>query len=207
IAQTHFNPAERPKMQCLGIPSFDVDARIIEPATGKELGVGEIGEIIVNGSQVMVGYYNRDDENRNSFIEIDGKNFFRTGDIGRFDEEGYFFIVDRVKRMINASGYKVWPTEVESYLYKHPAIQQACVVGVPDQRRGETVKAFVILNEGFEDKVSAEEIIEWSKQHLAAYKYPRLIEFRKQFPMTSSGKILWRTLQEEEKVKVSNKVQ
>ncbi|MCM2533057.1 long-chain fatty acid--CoA ligase [Neobacillus pocheonensis] len=206
IAQTHFNPADRPKMQCLGIPSFDVDARIIEPATGKELGVGEVGEIIVNGPQVMVGYFNRDDENRNSFLEIDGKKFFRTGDIGRFDEEGYFFMVDRVKRMINASGFKVWPTEVESYLYKHPAIQQACVVGVPDPRRGETVKAFVILNEGFEENVSEEEIIEWSKEHMAAYKYPRLIEFRKQFPMTSSGKILWRTLQEEEKEKAENKV-
>ncbi|PLS07198.1 long-chain fatty acid--CoA ligase [Neobacillus cucumis] len=204
IAQTHFNPPDRPKMQCLGIPSFDVDARVIEPITGKELSVGEIGEIIVNGPQVMVGYYNRDDENRNSFIEIDGVKFFRTGDIGRYDEEGYFFIVDRVKRMINASGFKVWPTEVESYLYKHPAIQQACVVGVPDPRRGETVKAFVILNEGFEGKVSEDEIIEWAKQHMAAYKYPRQIEFRKQFPMTSSGKILWRTLQEEEKVKAQN---
>lgn len=204
IAQTHFNPPDRPKMQCLGIPSFNVDARVIEPVTGKELGVGEIGEIIANGPQVMVGYYNRDDENRNSFIEIDGKTFFRTGDIGRYDEEGYFFIVDRVKRMINASGFKVWPTEVESYLYKHPAIQQACVVGVPDPRRGETVKAFVILNEGFEGKISEDEIIEWAKQHMAAYKYPRQIEFRKQFPMTSSGKILWRTLQEEEKVKAQN---
>nr|WP_263327505.1 long-chain fatty acid--CoA ligase [Neobacillus sp. Marseille-Q6967] len=207
IAQTHFNPADRPKMQCLGIPSFDVDARIIEPATGKELGVGEVGEIIVNGPQVMVGYYNREDENRSSFIELDGKKFFRTGDIGRYDEEGYFFIVDRVKRMINASGFKVWPTEVESFLYKHPSIQQACVVGVPDERRGETVKAFVILNEGMEGKVSEEEIIEWSKQHMAAYKYPRQIEFRKQFPMTSSGKILWRQLQEEEKQKIVNKVQ
>ncbi|MBT2658180.1 long-chain fatty acid--CoA ligase [Bacillus sp. ISL-18] len=204
IAQTHFNPPDRPKMQCLGIPSFDVDARVIEPATGKELGVGEVGEIIVNGPQVMVGYYNRDDENRNSFIDIEGKMFFRTGDIGRYDEEGYFFIVDRVKRMINASGFKVWPTEVESYLYKHPAIQQACVVGVPDPRRGETVKAFVILNEGFEGEINEDEIIEWAKQHMAAYKYPRKIEFRKQFPMTSSGKILWRTLQEEEKVKAQN---
>jgi fatty-acyl-CoA synthase len=204
IAQTHFNPADRPKMQCLGIPSFDVDARVIEPATGKELGVGEIGEIIVNGPQVMVGYYNRDDENRSSFIDIEGKKFFRTGDIGRYDEEGYFFMVDRVKRMINASGFKVWPTEVESYLYKHPAIQQACVVGVPDPRRGESVKAFVILNEGYEGKVTEEEIIEWSKQHMAAYKYPREIEFRKQFPMTSSGKILWRTLQEEEKEKAAS---
>lgn len=206
IAQTHFNPPDRPKMQCLGIPSFDVDARIIEPSTGKEIGAGEVGEIVVHGPQVMVGYYNREDENRNSFIEIDGKKFFRTGDIGRFDEEGYYFMVDRVKRMINASGYKVWPTEVESYLYKHPAIQQAVVVGIPDPRRGESVKAFVILNDGYEGKISEDEIIEWSKQHMAAYKYPREVEFRLQFPMTSSGKILWRKLQEEEREKAENQV-
>ena len=207
IAQTHFNPADRPKMQCLGIPSFDVDARIIEPATGKELGVGEIGEIIVNGPQVMTGYYNRDDENRSAFIEHDGKKFFRTGDIGRYDEEGYFFIVDRVKRMINASGFKVWPTEVESYLYKHPAIQQACVVGVPDPRRGETVKAFVILNEEAEGKVTEQDIIDWAKEYMAAYKYPRYVEFKKEFPVTSSGKILWRKLQEEEWQKAETKVE
>ncbi|CAM3791553.1 long-chain fatty acid--CoA ligase [Mesobacillus thioparans] len=206
IAQTHFNPPDRPKMQCLGIPSFDVDARVIEPATGKELGPGEPGEIVVNGPQVMVGYYNRKDENRSSFIEIDGKEFFRTGDIGRYDEEGYYFMVDRVKRMINASGYKVWPTEIESYLYKHPAIQQAVVVGIPDPRRGESVKAFVILNDGYDGKISEEEIIEWSKQHMAAYKYPREVEFRTQFPMTSSGKILWRKLQEEEREKAEKQV-
>lgn len=197
IAQTHFNPDERPKMQCLGIPSFDVDARIIEPSTGKELEMGEVGEIVVHGPQVMIGYYNRDEENKHAFIEMEGKRFFRTGDIGRYDEDGYFFMVDRVKRMINASGFKVWPAEVEAYLYKHPAIQQAVVVGVPDPRRGETVKAFVILNSEFEGRVSEEEIVEWSKKHMAAYKYPREIEFRKQFPLTSSGKILWSKLQEE----------
>lgn len=116
------------------------------------------------------------------------------------------FMVDRVKRMINASGYKVWPTEVESYLYKHPAIQLAVVVGIPDPRRGELVKAFIILNNGYEGKLSEEEIIEWSKQHMAAYKYPREVEFRTQFPMTSSGKILWRKLQEEEREKAENQV-
>ncbi len=204
IAQTHFNPPHRPKMQCLGLPSFDVDSRIIDPESGNELGVGEIGEIIVNGPQVMVGYYKRDDDNRDAYLELDGKTFFRTGDIGRYDEEGYFFIVDRVKRMINASGFKVWPTEVESYLYKHPAIQQACVVGVPDPRRGESVKAFVILNEEYKGKVKEDEIIAWAKEHMAAYKYPREVEFKQQFPMTSSGKILWRQLQEEEKQKAGN---
>ncbi|MFC7062145.1 long-chain-fatty-acid--CoA ligase [Halobacillus seohaensis] len=202
IAQTHFNPPERPKMQCLGIPSFDVDSRIIDPTTQSEKGIGEIGEIVVNGPQVMVGYYNRPDENESSFIEIEGKPFFRTGDIGRFDEEGYFFIVDRVKRMINASGYNVWPTEIESNLYNHEAIEQACVVGIPDPRKGEDIKAFVILNENFEGQVTEEEIIEWSKQQMAAYKYPRVVEFRKEFPTTASGKILWRKLQEQEKDKV-----
>ncbi|MFC0270685.1 long-chain fatty acid--CoA ligase [Metabacillus herbersteinensis] len=203
IAQTHFNPPDRPKLQCLGVPSFDVDARIIDPNTGHQLGLGQEGEIVVNGPQVFVGYYNRDEDNQQSFIEIEGKQFFRTGDIGRYDDEGYFFIVDRVKRMINASGYKVWPTEVESLLYKHPAVLQACVVGVPDVRRGETVKAFIILSGEHIEKTSAEEIIEWSKEQMAAYKYPRQIEFRESFPTTMSGKILWRKLQEEERQKAS----
>ncbi len=198
ISHTHFNPPDRPKLQCLGVPAFEVDARIIDPVTLKELGVGEVGEIVVNGPQVFKGYYNQPEETEQAFVELDGKKFFRTGDIGRVDEEGYFFFVDRVKRMINASGFKVWPTEVESILYKHPAIQQACVVGVPDPKRGETVKAFVILNDDYVGKVTEEEIIEWSKGQMAAYKYPRIIEFRKTLPTTASGKILWRQLQEEE---------
>lgn len=201
ISQTHFNPPDRPKLQCMGIPSFDVDARVIDAASGEELGVGEEGELVVNGPQIFTGYFNRDDENRSSFIELEKKIFFRTGDIVRVDEEGYFFIVDRVKRMINASGFKVWPTEVESLLYKHPAVQQACVIGIPDPRRGETVKAFVILKEGQEGRVTEEELIEWSKGQMAAYKYPRFIEFRTSFPTTSSGKILWRKLQEEQQEK------
>ncbi|MBM7659589.1 fatty-acyl-CoA synthase [Bacillus mesophilus] len=201
IAQTHFNPPDRPKLQCLGVPAFDVDARIIDTNTLQELDPGEIGEIVVNGPMVFKGYYNRPEETENAFITIDGKSFFRTGDIGRIDEEGYFFMVDRLKRMINASGFKVWPTEVESLLYAHPAIQQACVVGVPDEKRGETVKAFVILQSGQEGKVTEEEIIEWAKERMAAYKYPRFIEFRDEFPKTSSGKILWRKLQEDELAK------
>ncbi|WP_068673320.1 long-chain-fatty-acid--CoA ligase [Oceanobacillus sp. Castelsardo] len=198
ISHTHFNPPDRPKLQCLGIPSFDVDARIIDTATGKELGVNQEGELIVNGPQVFKGYYQRDEENDKAHIEIDGKRFFRTGDIVRMDEDGYFFIVDRLKRMINASGFKVWPTEVESILYKHPAVQQACVVRAPDKKRGETVKAFIILNDKYKGKVKEQDIMEWSKGQMAAYKYPRMIEFRDSFPTTSSGKILWRVLQENE---------
>lgn len=196
ISHTHFNPPNRPKLQCLGIPSFDVDARVIDLATGSELGPHELGELVVNGPQIFSGYYNREDENKVSHIEIDGKQFFRTGDIVKMDEEGYFFIVDRLKRMINASGFKVWPTEVEAILYKHPAVEQACVVSAPDKKRGETVKAFIILKTDFIGKIKEDEIIEWSKSQMAAYKYPRIIEFVESFPTTSSGKILWRELQE-----------
>ena len=198
-SQTHFNPPDRPKMQCLGIPSFGVESLIIDPITLQEVSVGEEGEIIVRGPQLFNGYYNRDAENQDCFVEINGEQYFRTGDIAKVDEEGYYFIVDRVKRMINAAGFKVWPTEVETVLYKHPAVQQACVVGIPDEIRGENVKAFVILNEEAKGTVTEQDIIDWSKTQMAAYKYPRHVEFRDCFPTTSSGKILWRQLQEEEK--------
>src|SRR5690606_37839702 len=167
ISQTHSNPSHRPKFQCLGIPVFDVDARIIDTATGEELGVNQEGELVVNGPQVFKGYYQREEENEKAHIEIDGKRFFRTGDIVRMDEEGYFFIVDRLKRMINASGFKVWPTEVESILYKHPAVQQACVVSSPDKKRGETVKAFIILKDDYKNKITETDIIKWSKEQMA----------------------------------------
>lgn len=197
-SQTHFNPPDRPKMQCLGIPSFGVDARIVDPETLAERGPNEEGEIVLRGPQLFEGYYNREADNRECFVTIDGEKFFRTGDIATVDEEGYFFIVDRVKRMINASGYKVWPTEIESTLYKHPAVQQVCVVGIPDPIRGENVKAFVILNEHAKGTITEKEIIDWAKDQMAAYKYPRVVEFRDSFPTTSSGKILWRHLQEDE---------
>lgn len=197
ISHTHFNPWNRPKLQCLGIPAFDVDARVYDNATETELGPNEEGELIVSGPQVFKGYYNQPEETEANHIVIDGKRFFKTGDIVKMDEEGYFFIVDRLKRMINAAGFKVWPTEVESILYNHPAVQQAVVVRAPDEKRGETVKAFIILKEENKGKTTEEEIIEWSKGQMAAYKYPRIIEFRDTFPTTASGKILWRKLQDE----------
>jgi fatty-acyl-CoA synthase len=203
MSQTHFNPIDRPKMQCMGIPAFDVDARIIDPETLEERGVGEEGEVVVSGPQVFKGYWHRPDENENAFLNIDGKLFFRTGDIAYFDEEGYFFMVDRVKRMINASGLKVWPSEVESILYRHPAIEQACVVGVPDERKGEEIKAYIVLQENQRELVTDEEIIRWSQGQMAAYKYPRIIEFVESLPVSGSGKILWRKLQEMEQSKTA----
>jgi fatty-acyl-CoA synthase len=201
ISQTHFNPPDHPKLQCLGIPSFDVDARIIDLETLQELGLGEQGEVVVNGPQVMKGYWNRPEETEEAFITIEGKQFFRTGDIAKYDEDGYFFIVDRVKRMINAAGFKVWPSEVESTMFKHPAIRQACVIGVPDAKRGETVKVYVILHEVERGKVTEQDIIEWAKGTMSAYKYPRIVEFVESLPMSASGKLLWRKLQEEERQK------
>jgi fatty-acyl-CoA synthase len=198
MAATHLNPAERPKAQCLGIPIFGVDSRIIDPQTLQELGPGETGEIIMHGPQVMLGYWNRPEETAKAFIDLDGKRFLRSGDLGRIDEDGYFFIVDRLKRMINASGFKVWPTEVENLMYEHPAVREACVIGTKDAHRGETVKALIVLHPEFAGKVAAQEIVAWAHANMAAYKAPRLVEFVERLPKSGSGKIMWRELQERE---------
>ena len=197
IAATHINPNQRPKAQCLGIPVFDVDARVIDVETLQEKGPNEVGEIVSHGPQVFQGYWKRPDDTKNAFIEIDGKPFFRTGDIGYYDEEGYFFMVDRVKRMINASGFKVWPSEVESLMYRHPAIQECCIISVPHERRGETVKACVVLKASHAGKVSEEDIINWCKEEMAAYKVPTYVEFMESLPRSPTGKLLWRVLQDE----------
>lgn len=198
ISQTHMNPPHKARKQCLGFPTFDTEALVIDPDTLKPLGPNEAGEIVVHGPQLMQGYWQRPDANETVFIEIDGKRFLRTGDLGRYDEDGYYYISDRLKRMINASGYKVWPAEVEATLYRHPDIREVTVISAPDPRRGETVKAVVVLKDGRADAVSAEQIIEWARGHMAAYKVPRLIEFTDALPRSGTGKIQWRALQERE---------
>lgn len=198
MAATHINPPNAPKAQCLGVPVFDVDSRIIDVETLQEKGPGEVGEIVSNGPQVTVGYWNRPMETEAAFVEIDGKRFFRTGDLGYYDEEGYFFMVDRVKRMINASGFKVWPSEVESLMYRHPSIHECCVISAPDPKRGETVKACIVLTPEAEDKTTAEEIIAWCKEEMSAYKVPQLVEFVAELPKSPTGKVMWRALQEQE---------
>jgi fatty-acyl-CoA synthase len=198
MAATHINPPHRAKPQCLGIPVFDVDARIVDPATLAELPQGEVGEIIFHGPQLMQGYWNDPAATTEAFVQIDGKRFMRSGDLGRIDEDGYFFMADRLKRMINASGYKVWPAEVESLMYRHPAILEACVIAARDDKRGETVKAVVVLKPGWQDQVTAQSLVDWSREHMAAYKAPRLIEFAASLPKSGSGKVLWRELQAQE---------
>jgi fatty-acyl-CoA synthase len=198
ISQTHINPPTDLRKQCLGIPTFDTVAHIIDPQTLERLGPNKQGEIVVHGPQVMSGYWNRPEANEAAFIEIDGKRFLRTGDLGRCDEDGFYYIADRLKRMINAAGYKVWPAEVEATLYRHPDIKEVTVISSPDSRRGETVKAVVVLKDPAKGKVSAEDIIAWSRQHMAAYKVPRLVEFTDALPRSGTGKIQWRALQEAE---------
>ena len=157
-APTHANPPERAKLQCLGIPIFGVDSRVVDPATLKELPAGEVGEIISRGPMLFKGYWGHPEATKEAFIEFEGQTFFRTGDLGRMDEEGYFFMTDRLKRMINASGYKIWPAEVEMLLYKHPAVQEACIISAHDAYRGETVKAIVVLRAEAKGKTTGEDI-------------------------------------------------
>jgi fatty-acyl-CoA synthase len=146
---------------------------------------------------VFRGYWKQPQATEEAFLEHDGERFFRTGDLGYYDEEGYFFITDRLKRMINAAGFKVWPAEVEAMLYAHPAIQEACVIGARDAYRGETVKACIVLRKDRKD-TTADDIIAWAREKMASFKVPRIIEFVDSLPKTATGKILWRELQEKE---------
>jgi fatty-acyl-CoA synthase len=200
-APSHSNPPDAPKKQCLGIPFMSVDARVIDPETLKELPQGESGEIVMSGPQVFKGYWKRPDATANAFFERDGKSFFRSGDMGRIDEEGYFFMTDRLKRMINASGFKVWPAEVEALMFKHPAIQEACIISTKDAYRGESVKAVVVLRSSHKGQVSEKDIIDWCRDTMAVYKVPRMVEFIDALPKSGSGKVMWRALQEAEMAK------
>ncbi|MFH0997158.1 MAG: long-chain-fatty-acid--CoA ligase [Pseudomonadota bacterium] len=205
ISQTHWNPPDRPKLGSIGVPVFGVDSRIVDVSTLKEVSAGQTGEVISLGPQVFKGYWNKPQETAQAFLELDGQRFFRTGDIAFVDDEGYFFVVDRLKRMINAAGFKVWPSEVEALLYRHPAVLEACIIGISDPERVENVKAYIVLKSEFKGKISAEEIIHWSKEQMSAYKYPRIVEFTEALPKSGAGKILWRQLQEAEKEKQSDK--
>jgi fatty-acyl-CoA synthase len=153
---------------------------------------------VTRGPQVFKGYWRNDAATAAAFLDLDGERWFRTGDLGYVDEEGYFFLVDRLKRMINAAGFKVWPAEVEAQMYQHPAIQEACVIAAKDAHRGETVKALIVLRASHKEQVSAQEIIEWARQNMAAYKVPRIVEFVEQLPKSATGKVQWRLLQEAE---------
>jgi fatty-acyl-CoA synthase len=197
-APSHSNPPERAKLQCLGLPYFGTDARVIDPVRFKELPPGEAGEIIIHGPQVFKGYWRHPEATAEAFIEFEGKRFFRSGDLGVMDKEGYFFITDRLKRMINASGFKVWPSEVELLLFRCPLVQEACVIAAQDAYRGETVKAVVVLRDAVRATACEQDIVDWAREHMAAYKVPRIVEFTDALPRSGSGKVMWRMLQDRE---------
>ena len=190
---THCNPpfAER-KPGSIGIGYPSTEYKIVDIATGQEeLPAGEAGELIIRGPQVMKGYWNMPEETANALR--DGWLF--TGDIAKMDEEGYVYIVDRKKDLIISSGYNVYPRDIEEVLYEHPAVQEAVAIGVPDAYRGESVKAIIVKKAGQE--TTENEIIEWARGKMAAYKVPRAVEFREELPKTNVGKILRRALREE----------
>jgi fatty-acyl-CoA synthase len=197
-APSHCNPPDAPKQQCLGLPFMSTDARIVDPETLQELPVGQQGEIVIHGPEVFQGYWRRPEATRDAFFELDGKRFFRSGDLGHVDEDGYFFLTDRLKRMINASGFKVWPAEVEALMYKHPAVAEACVIATLDAYRGQSVKAVVVLRPGMEDTVTEADMVAWCRDNMAVYKYPRTVEFARTLPKSGSGKVMWRILQDKE---------
>lgn len=193
---THANPIwGHRKNGSIGIPVPDTEARVVDPETGEELPLGEIGELAVRGPQVMKGYWNMPEETAN--VLQDG--WLRTGDMAKMDEEGYFYIVDRKKDVIVASGFNIYPREVEEVLYEHEAVLECAVAGVPDDYRGETVKAYIVLKSG--KNVSADELEQFCRERLAAFKVPRLFEFRDELPKTLVGKVLRRVLVEEEREK------
>ncbi|GHF37065.1 fatty-acyl-CoA synthase [Deinococcus metalli] len=201
MAQSHSNPKGRQKLQCLGIPLFNVDSRVIDLDTLEELPTGQVGEIVISGPQVMQGYWNRPLDSAAAFIEIGGQRFFRSGDLGRMDEEGYFFFSDRLKRMVNVSGMKVWPAEVENLLHAHPAVQEACVISVPDERTGERARALIVLKPG--QTADPADIEAWARTQMATYKVPREYEFVDSLPRSPTGKVAWRPLQEAARARLS----
>jgi long-chain acyl-CoA synthetase len=193
---THGNPFfGKRKKGSVGLPYPDTQVRIIDLETGEDVPLGQEGEVLLKGPQVMKGYWNRPEET--AAVLKDG--WLYTGDIGKMDEEGYLYIVDRKKDMIIAGGFNIYPREIDEILYQHPKVAEACSVGVTDEYRGETVKAFVVLKQG--ETATEQEILDFCKERLAAYKRPRYVEFLPSLPKSTVGKVLRRVLAEQEREK------
>ena len=202
LSETHtcdtFMPKDQIKWGSCGIPTFDTNLKIINTETGKLAGPGEKGEIVIKNPGVFKGYLNRPEATAETLRD----GWVYTGDIGSVDEDGYLFFHGRIKEMIKSSGYSVFPEDVEAMLNEHPGILQSAVIGVPDEKRGESVKAFIVLKPDYIGTISEEEMVEWSKVKMAAYKSPKYVEFLQQLPATSSGKVLRRLLKEPERKEV-----
>ncbi len=191
---THCNPLNGDiRDGSVGLPLQDVDAAILDQETAAFLPAGEVGEIVVKGPNIMKGYWKRDKETADIFY----KDWMHTGDLGKMDEDGYFYIVERIKDLIIASGFNVYPREVEEVLFHHPAVAEAAVVGVPDEYRGETVAAFIVLKPGYAaSEETRQDILAYCKHELTPYKVPKKLEFRETLPKSLIGKVLRRELRE-----------
>ena len=194
------NPIDRPKPGSIGLPLTDTDVRIVDITTGKEVALGEEGELWIRGPQVMKGYLNKPEETNKSLTD----GWFHSGDIARMDDEGYIYIVDRLKDFINASGFKIWPREVEETLYQYPGVKLAAVIGVPDTYRGETVKAFLVPKDDVKKPLDVNDIQAFCREKLSSFKVPKIIELRSELPLSSAGKILRRALKDEERAKLES---
>lgn len=198
---THVNPMSGTrKIGTIGVPLPNTLSKIVDPVTGADLPVGQVGEIAINSPQVMLGYWKRPDETARVMLPGD---FFLTGDLGTMDADGFFKVVDRKKDMFIVGGFNVYPREIEEVLYQHPKVLEAAVVGIPDLQRGDNVKAYIVLKPG--ETATAEDILDYCRQNLTRYKVPREVEFRDALPKTIVGKILRRTLRDEELAKQANR--
>lgn len=199
---TNSPPWARKKYGSCGHPVANTLVGIIDENLNF-LPIGEAGELVVSGPQVMLGYLNRPEENQEVFFEAGGFRWFRTGDFAKLDEEGYIFILDRVKDMIKYKGHSVYPREIEEILYEHPAIMECSVFGIPDPEKGEEIVVYVILKQEYKGKINEEAIINFAKENMAAYKYPRIIKFVRSLPKSAVGKVLRRIIREKEEKKRS----
>lgn len=201
MAYTICNSSGYSKVGSIGIPCPLVDIRITSlNDESREAAIGEEGELWQRGPSIAVGYWNSPEATAETFVKSADSDFFwlKTGDIVRMDEDGFLWLCGRTKEMIKVSGFSVYPAEVEEYLYHHPAISECCVIGIPHEYKGEEVKAFVVLKPDYAGKVTADEIIDWAKEEMSAYKYPRVIEFRELLPKSGTGKIMRKILKAEE---------
>ncbi|MCF8033004.1 MAG: AMP-binding protein [Desulfarculaceae bacterium] len=196
-AVSHTNPLHRTKKGSFGLPIPNVTAAIIDVEGTEAMPVGEVGEMVLSGPNIMQGYWQRDEDNAETMIDLAGKRWLRTGDLVSMDEEGYFHFFDRKRDLIKHKGYSVFAKHVEEVLYNHPQVKAAGVVGVPDPKVGQLIKAYVVLQGEARGKVSEEELIDYCKQELAHYKVPQIIEFRGELPKTDVGKVSRRELREE----------
>jgi len=196
-AVSHGSPVHRPKKGSFGVPIPGMRAGILDHAGTDWVPVGEVGELILNGPNIMQGYWKRPEGTAETFIEIEGEKWLRTGDLVSMDEEGYFHFFDRKRDLIKHKGYSVFARHVEEVLFQHPQIKAAGVVGVPDPKVGNVIKAYVVLESEARGKVSEEEIIGFCRKNLAHYKVPQIVEFRGELPKTDVGKVSRRELREE----------